>query len=480
MKAYINATFAVFILAMSVAAQTPDTSWYASNPKADTFFISTADELAGLAQVVNDNKFLFKTAILTADIDLSAYGKGWNGGKGWIPIGESYGDAPFVGTFDGNGKIVSGLYINDAERDNAGLFGSISEHSDAIVKNLGVVNVEIFGRDGVGGVSGDVTYGGVINCYTTGTINGNWGVGGVVGVTGHGRVGNCYSSATVSGGSDVGGVVGYVGGSSSIGTCYSLGAVSGDDNVGGVAGIVATSDGIGNKVSNCAALNLSVTAASGRAGRVIGNNGVANDRANVAFAGMGGTFDSVVSNGAGISLPYILADGTIGGFFIEENALGEKTGWTIENGMLPGLFGKTVDIPQYLIDNDVSVLTRDRVIPPIPPVESAVVVPPIIILAAEFTAGPNPVAKSAGRVGFYRQGGSVFGNLTVYDVSGNVIRKIIISDKSIGNTSRRLVGSWNLRDAKGRPVPEGTYLARGAVKLADGKRGRVSVVVGVK
>jgi hypothetical protein len=37
-----------------------------------------------------------------------------------------------------------------------------------------------------------------------------------------------------------------------------------------------------------------------------------------------------------------------------------------------------------------------------------------------------------------------------------------------------------LRDAKGRPVPEGAYLLRGVVKTSDGKRERVEVVVGVR
>jgi hypothetical protein len=222
---------------------------------------------------------------------------------------------------------------------------------------------------------------------------------------------------------------------------------------------------------------------------VIGYHYNQDNRANVAFAGMGGVFDfndSSVSNGASISLSHILADGTIGGFFTEGeyDAWGEKIGigWTVENGKLPGLFGNTVDIPQYLIDNDVSVLTRDRVIPPIVPSQEAVI---IADAGADgnrpvFSAGPNPVAKYIGRVGFYRQGGSVFGELAVYDISGNVIRKISITDKSIGNKNRRLVGEWDLRDAKGYLVSEGTYLVRGVVKTADGKREKVSVSLGVR
>jgi hypothetical protein len=125
------------------------------------------------------------------------------------------------------------------------------------------------------------------------------------------------------------------------------------------------------------------------------------------------------------------------------------------------------------------VASGDRVVPVIPEPE-AVVIAPYAQLAAEFTAGPNPVSKSIGKVGFFRQGRSVSGNLTVYDVSGNVIRKIVISDKSIGNQNRRLVGEWDLWDSKGRQVAEGAYLVRGVVKTSDGKSEKVSLVVGVR
>jgi uncharacterized repeat protein (TIGR02543 family) len=136
-----------------------------------------------------------------------------------------------------------------------------------------------------------------------------------------------------------------------------------------------------------------------------------------------------------------------------------------------------------------SVATRDRVVP-VTPESEAVIIAPANQLTAEFTAGPNPVSKSIGTVGFFRQGKSVFGNLTIYDVSGNVVRKIKINDNAIvgaenfqpllNDPSRRLVGSWDLRDAKGRPVSEGTYLVRGKVETVDGKFEKVSIVVGVR
>jgi hypothetical protein len=274
---------------------TPDTKWYTDNPEADTFYIATADELAGLAQIINDvnNKiylydnnidtllvdttskinFYDKIIILTNDIDLSSYGKGstFNNGKGWIPIGtidSSCGYCAFRGVFDGNNKKISGLYINDSTLDYVGLFGKGTGYNrwqrrsmygdDGVIKNLGLVDVDITGKNYVGGVAGYVSDGSMINCYSTGTVSGNDNVGGVAGYVSDGNMTNCYSTGTVSGNDNVGGVVGAASNSSSnysyhrfecrwfhysyIGSeisCSSTATVKGRNNVGGVVGTVS-------------------------------------------------------------------------------------------------------------------------------------------------------------------------------------------------------------------------------------------------
>ncbi|MDR0307255.1 MAG: leucine-rich repeat protein [Chitinispirillales bacterium] len=106
---------------------------------------------------------------------------------------------------------------------------------------------------------------------------------------------------------------------------------------------------------------------------------------------------------------------------------------------------------------------------------------PLGSMTSEFTAGPNPVAKSAGAVNFYRQGKSVEnGTLTIFNASGSVVNRIRITDKSAGELSRRQIGTWNLKDTKGRSVSEGTYLVRGSVKTSDGKTEKVSFMLGVR
>jgi uncharacterized repeat protein (TIGR02543 family) len=131
--------------------------------------------------------------------------------------------------------------------------------------------------------------------------------------------------------------------------------------------------------------------------------------------------------------------------------------------------------------NQVSVLESDRVIPTAKPPEAATVIAPVVILAGEFTAGPNPVSKESGIVKFYRQGKRVVNcELRIYDATGNVINKVKISDKVIGTQTRRQVGSWDLCDRNGRIVSEGTYLVKGVLKTSDGKSEKVSVILGVR
>jgi hypothetical protein len=121
------------------------------------------------------------------------------------------------------------------------------------------------------------------------------------------------------------------------------------------------------------------------------------------------------------------------------------------------------------------------------------VIAPVVISAGEFTAGPNPVARTSGEVNFYWNGKRVNNAvLTVFDASGNVVGGVNITDcadcrgainrarTAEPTESRRIIGTWNLTDSRGRLVSEGTYLVRGTVTISDGKRERVSVLIGVR
>ena len=307
--------------------------------EAKPYEIETAKQLAGLAGLVNSAAtniiWCEKYYRLTENIVLDAY----QTGKGWVPIGS--GSYPFKGNFDGNGKIVSGMKIDTFE-SWIGLFGRISSGT---VKNLGVEG-SINRSSLCGGVAGVIDYSSIItNCYTAVAIisnisDGSQCIGGIAGhVTLDSNVTNCYSTGAITtNGFYVGGVVGLLVGGS-ISNCYALGAINSRYDFGGLAGLSSMSF-----VENCAALNPSVTRSTGSLrsfGRVIGTNNFWDTNC-VAWNEMEITAGATGRNGADITTAQIKADGTLGDRFTTAN------GWTIENGKLPGLFGKAVELPEHL------------------------------------------------------------------------------------------------------------------------------------
>jgi hypothetical protein len=165
---------------------------------------------------------------------------------------------------------------------------------------------------------------------------------------------------------------------------------------------------------------------------------------------------------------------------------------------------------QLTIIKKTSVASTENVTPPAESRDK----PTVNVMLNEFSAGPNPVTKQLGVVNFFWQGSGINNaTLTVYGASGNVVNKIRIADErgSMGKITgkmtggspsaptmtktvstvgddgdrpvpvlRRIVGSWDLTDRKGRPVSEGTYLVKGAIKTRDGKRESISLILGVR
>lgn len=133
--------------AATTEAITPDTTWY--DESKSEFEISTAAELLGFVQLAQtEANFAHKVVRLTADIDLNPgtklrLSKGGDGkyilpGK---PANVWNGLPSWKGTFDGNGHVLSGVYVEvncgSGEYGRSSLFGIISEGS---VKNLIVEN----------------------------------------------------------------------------------------------------------------------------------------------------------------------------------------------------------------------------------------------------------------------------------------------------------------------------------------------------
>jgi hypothetical protein len=128
-----------------------------------------------------------------------------NEGAGWQPIGTF--DNPFTGTFDGQGYEICDLFINRPSDSYVALFGCVGD--GGVVKNLGVVNANVTGYEGVGGLVAFNDEGGTMdNCYSTGNVTGGLWVGGLMGGNA-GTVSNSYSTGSVTGNVLVGGLVGW-------------------------------------------------------------------------------------------------------------------------------------------------------------------------------------------------------------------------------------------------------------------------------
>ena len=108
-----------------------------------TYKISTTEELSILASMTNAG-FISEgdTFVLANDIDMSSC-------TTWTPIGNTWETGnEFYGVFDGNGYVISSLYVTMSE-SFAGLFGTTN--GSGSIKNLGIDNFKITNLDPKGG-----------------------------------------------------------------------------------------------------------------------------------------------------------------------------------------------------------------------------------------------------------------------------------------------------------------------------------------
>ena len=159
-----------------------DCSWYEENAAKEVYEIRSAEQLAGLAKLVNEgNSFDGKTIKLLADIDLQ--------NVEWTPIGNDN-QKTFNGTFDAydetksKNHVISDLKITKslATDNHIGLFGNCG--SKATLKNIDIQNVDLIGRLYVGAIAGrGYLSNGIENCHVYGSveIEGYWYVGGISG-----------------------------------------------------------------------------------------------------------------------------------------------------------------------------------------------------------------------------------------------------------------------------------------------------------
>jgi len=170
-----------------------------------------------------------KHYIQIADIDASPT-SGWTGGEGFTPIGDN--SINFTGSYDGQGHLIDGLFINRAAIDYIGLFGYIDA---AEIDNIGITNGDITGNYYVGSLVGrNHSSSSISNSYATGTANGLHYVGGLVGYNDSSSINNNFANVSVTGIMYVGGLIGS--NYSTVSNCYTFGSVIGDMRVGGLIG----------------------------------------------------------------------------------------------------------------------------------------------------------------------------------------------------------------------------------------------------
>jgi len=188
--------------------------------------------------------------VLMADINANDT-VDWNGGRGFKPL-------LLTGLFYGNRYVISGMNINRPDENYVGLFGYIG--SSGQVRDIGIENCQIIGREFVGKLAGlnnggsvsgaysmgsvaggyyigglmGCNIGSIINSYSIGSVDGYWKVGGLIGYNYKGNISNSYSTDSVSGFSAFGGLVGTNEGT--VSDCYSFGSVEGDSFAGGLVG----------------------------------------------------------------------------------------------------------------------------------------------------------------------------------------------------------------------------------------------------
>lgn len=216
--------------------------------------IFTAKGLAKLANVVNGGDSLEgKIIILENNIDLLNGGvTGYSAASvndlnSWIPIDG------FAGTFDGNGKEISNLYIS-SQNKKAGLFG----YSKGTIKNLtiksGSIEVTSSLSDAVlVGAIASVNAGVIENCVNLidVSVEGAVYAGGIAGETNtsdkHVKISDCKNYGKISstkGNNYLGGIVGYqfsgfyTNYTVTVENCINEENISGMFNTGGISGTV--------------------------------------------------------------------------------------------------------------------------------------------------------------------------------------------------------------------------------------------------
>ena len=207
-----------------------------SGTENDPYRILNPNQLNQLRYFLNKSGVYFK---LMADIDLTEFLEDENPEEGWQPIGTS--SAPFKGILDGNGKKVTGFWINRTNSDYVGFFG---ETNKATIKNFTLKGTNVKGKAYTGFLIGVGRETSILDCTFEGHIYGTSWVGGCIGSMEQSTLSNISQKISVKGSGDyIGGLVGRANGTGLITECnITCKSIEGVNYVGGICGENAGSD----------------------------------------------------------------------------------------------------------------------------------------------------------------------------------------------------------------------------------------------
>ena len=213
----------------------PTLTWEGKGTQADPYIIMNSQELADLAYMVNNfTSYSGTYFVLGSDIELN-YGKTVTGTddtlNNWVPIGNT--TYNFSGNFEGNGKKIKGLYINNDTLDNVGLFGIGNAPNNLTIDS--------------GYITANATYAGGVIGYSKTAIE------------------NCTNKVALNNSKDDSYLGGLAGKGSSFKTCSNYGSLSGK-NVGGICSS-------GSSFENCSN-NGEINASGSYCGGIVSSSGL--------------------------------------------------------------------------------------------------------------------------------------------------------------------------------------------------------------
>lgn len=191
------------------------------------------------------------------------------------PIGNIHMNKPFRGNLNGNMYAISNISFSNLDSNNIGVFGYTR---NAIIKKLGISNINIIAKDTVGALVAIVDYNNLIDsCFVYGHINGENCIGGLVGVSlsPFSKITNSFTNLTVDAKTNVGGIAGsykgLIANSYSNSEIYS--SITPNNYVGGIIGFATDTTTIINVYS---ASKIIRNGNNTNFGKIVGNNLVAN------------------------------------------------------------------------------------------------------------------------------------------------------------------------------------------------------------